>query len=127
MIDFDRLNFDPGNMNKNFVLSLQLKEHPEISKIANFGEKYSRLKCGRLCPWALPTFPVRNTNIIKNPQTSQGYVFSVFYNISPQNFSILLILGCYFYSSCDETFCSYCLHRSIVKFLRARQHSLPNG
>ena len=22
MIDFDRLNFDPGNMNKNFVLSL---------------------------------------------------------------------------------------------------------
>ena len=25
MIDFDRLNFDPGNMNKNFVLSLQLK------------------------------------------------------------------------------------------------------
>ena len=39
MIDFDRLNFDPGNMNKNFVLSLQLKEHPEISKIANFGGK----------------------------------------------------------------------------------------
>ena len=25
MIDFDRLNFDPGNMSKNFVLSLQLK------------------------------------------------------------------------------------------------------
>ena len=39
MIDFDRLNFDPDNMNKNFALSLQLKEHPEISKIANFGGK----------------------------------------------------------------------------------------
>ena len=25
MIDFDRLNFDQGNMNKNLVLSLQLK------------------------------------------------------------------------------------------------------
>ena len=24
-IDFDRLIFDPGNMNKNFALSLQLK------------------------------------------------------------------------------------------------------
>ena len=30
MIDFDRLNFDPGNMNKN------LQEHPEINKVANF-------------------------------------------------------------------------------------------
>ena len=25
-IDFDRLNFDPGNMNKNIVLSLQLEK-----------------------------------------------------------------------------------------------------
>ena len=25
MIDFDGLNFDPGNVNKNFVLLLQLK------------------------------------------------------------------------------------------------------
>ena len=39
MIDFDRLNFDPGNRNKNFAFSLQLKKHPEISKIANFGGK----------------------------------------------------------------------------------------
>ena len=28
MIDFDRLNFDPGNMNKNFVGSVQLNFDP---------------------------------------------------------------------------------------------------
>ena len=42
MINFDRLNFDSGNMNKNFVLSQELKEHPEISKIANFGGKITK-------------------------------------------------------------------------------------
>ena len=99
MIDFDRLNFDPGNMNKNFVLSLQLKEHSVISNTANFGVKIfedTKVLSSQMCQ-ALLTFPVRNTNIIKNSQTSQGNIFSVFYNISPQNFAILLILGCYFY------------------------------
>ena len=49
MIDFDRLNFDPGNMNKNFVLSLKLV------KLQILVAKSSK---------ALPTFPVRNTNIV---------------------------------------------------------------
>ena len=42
-------------------------------------------------------FPVRNTNThVSNSQTSLGYIYVfVFYNISPPNFAILLILGCF--------------------------------
>ena len=75
MKDFDRLNFEPGNMSKNFVLSLQLKKHTEISKIENFGgkiyKKYFRLQCGRLCQ---PFVCVIQIIIVKNSQTSQDYI-----------------------------------------------------
>ena len=97
MIDFDRLNFDQGNMNKN--LTRAKKSILKLVKLQILVAKSSKMVdlVAKSPKYALPTFPVPNTNIIKNSQTSQGYIFSLVYNISPQNFAILLILGCYFY------------------------------
>ena len=68
MIDFDRLNFDPGNMNKNFVFTTAKKSILKLAKLQILVAKSSKIqKILSSQMWLdLPTFPVRNTNIIKN-------------------------------------------------------------
>ena len=74
MIDFDRLNFDPGNMNKLKLCSFTTAKNSilKLVKLQILVAKSSKIQKTLLSQmWqALPTFPVRNTNAITNSQNS---------------------------------------------------------
>ena len=66
------------------------------------------------------TFSSRNTNIYKIWKLSKA-IFSVFYNISPPNFAVLLILRCSFFlpSSTLSLLCKLCTFKCGRQFVNS--------
>ena len=97
------------------------------SKFANF--VYVHITRGKINHFRgnfsskMVTFSARNTNVYKICKLRKA-IFSVFYNISPPNFAILLIL--HPLSSCSKRFRSSCVVRPLVYYANCPLHTPDN-
>ena len=127
MIDFDRLNFDPCRQYEQKLCSfttvkksiLKLVKLQILVPKSSRYEKYFCLKCSRLC---MPTFPVRNTNIIKKMVNFAWlYIFRILQHFAAEfcNFTNFRMLFLFLDMSIQF------LDMSIVNIVLADQAAFP--